>query len=406
MKIVGLKGENIKRIRAVQITPEGNLVVIGGQNEQGKSSVLDLILMGLGGKGAICPEPVRKGEKKGFSEIDLGDLLVKRTFTSTGGGTLTVSNKDGATYKSPQTMLDALVGPISFDPLAFSRMRPADQAATLQTLLGDKFTASLAELDDKIKQTFDARAEVNRDIKRLGAPTEVEPAERVDVSKIIAEKEAITAFNREQDSREYLRKDVAEDGQRIKARITKLESELAEAKEELAQITEHYKKLPKPELHKPLDEVNSKLASVDETNRQAAAYEAYQLHTTEIKAMNEKSQGLTDALESLRRDRLSLLSKAKFPVDGLGLEDGRVTFEGLPFEQASQARQLEVSVAMGLAANPKLSVLLIRDGSLLDDAHLATIAKMAKEADAQVWLERVGEGEECSIIIEDGMVKG
>jgi hypothetical protein len=84
-------------------------------------------------------------------------------------------------------------------------------------------------------------------------------------------------------------------------------------------------------------------------------------------------------------------------------EDG-ITFNGLPFEQASSAEQLRVAVAMGLALNPTLRVLLIRDGSLLDAENLGMVAEMAAEADAQVWIERVGEGDECAVVIEDGHV--
>jgi len=47
---------------------------------------------------------------------------------------------------------------------------------------------------------------------------------------------------------------------------------------------------------------------------------------------------------------------------------------------------------------------LIRDGSLLDEDNLGMIAKFAAEKDAQVWIERVSEGAECQVIMEDGLV--
>lgn len=52
-------------------------------------------------------------------------------------------------------------------------------------------------------------------------------------------------------------------------------------------------------------------------------------------------------------------------------------------------------------ANPKLKVVLIRDGSLLDENSLRTVGEMAEAAGAQVWLETVGKDGE-GIIIEDG----
>ena len=98
------------------------------------------------------------------------------------------------------------------------------------------------------------------------------------------------------------------------------------------------------------------------------------------------------------------MAAAAFPVVGLGFNDNGVTFNGVPFSQASSAEQLRVSVAMGLALNPTLRVVLIRDGSLLDDDSLAMVATMAAEKDSQVWIERVGHGEETSVVIEDGAV--
>ena len=101
-----------------------------------------------------------------------------------------------------------------------------------------------------------------------------------------------------------------------------------------------------------------------------------------------------------------MISKAAYPVAGLGFDQlGGVTFNGLPFSQASTAEQLRVSVAIGLALNPQLRVLLIRDGSLLDDDSMKMVAKMAAKADAQVWIERVEIDGQVSVVIEDGAIK-
>ena len=93
------------------------------------------------------------------------------------------------------------------------------------------------------------------------------------------------------------------------------------------------------------------------------------------------------------------------PIDGLSFDSDGVYFKGVPFSQASSAEKLRVSVAMGIAMNPELKVLLIRDGSLLDQKNLKLIAGMANDSGHQVWVERVGSGEECQVIIEDGYVQ-
>ena len=100
------------------------------------------------------------------------------------------------------------------------------------------------------------------------------------------------------------------------------------------------------------------------------------------------------------------IAAAKMPVAGLGFGDGVVTYNDIPFDQASSAEQLRVSLAIAMAANPKLRVIRIEDGSLLDEDSLAQIAAMAKDHDYQVWIERVETSGKVGFVIEDGHVKG
>src|SRR4051794_27498721 len=130
IKIISLECENFKRLRAVAIRPNGNLVEITGKNGAGKSSVLDAIWAALAGKKAIQKQPVRKGQEKAEITLDLGHLKVRRTFTDKGADfttTLTVTSADGGKFASPQDVLDTLCGEFSFEPLAFARLKPEDQ---------------------------------------------------------------------------------------------------------------------------------------------------------------------------------------------------------------------------------------------------------------------------------------
>ena len=48
--VTELRAENFKRVKAVQLTPApSGLTVLGGNNNQGKTSVLDAIAWALGG---------------------------------------------------------------------------------------------------------------------------------------------------------------------------------------------------------------------------------------------------------------------------------------------------------------------------------------------------------------------
>ena len=153
MKIVKLTANNFKKLKAVEIVPEGNTVVISGKNGAGKSSVLDAIMAALCGKKA-CPEmPIREGEKSAKVEVDLGDFKVTRTFTQTGGA-VSIVGKNGLQTKSPQAILDRTVGDLSFDPLAFFNEKPREQRQILMDMVGLTFVdLDLAFADIKAKRS-------------------------------------------------------------------------------------------------------------------------------------------------------------------------------------------------------------------------------------------------------------
>ncbi len=416
MKIVRLAVENVKRVEAVDITPQGDVVVIGGQNGAGKTSVLDSIAYAIGGK-RLCPaKPLREGAKKGSVDVDLGELRVVRTFTKSPKSgevksEIVVTEAAGGAVSSPQTLLDRLVGDLSFDPLEFVRMKAEDQVKVLRQVAGVDTDA----VDKEIGRVYEERRTIGAALKTAEAGLEeIEhfadtPAGLVDVQALLKERDAALAHNRELSDSEALiqskRKAIA-DGW---AAVKRLERQIDADRARVNALTEETDRLAEEiKQREPRDTsaITQQIDSAQETNRRVQANQFYMKAAARVKTLGDEHDRTEAALAQLREKRVGIVQKAKMPIDGLDLGDGGVLYRGVPFEQASSAEQLRVSVAMGLALNPELKVLLIRDGSLLDDANLATIAAMAHEADAQVWIERVGEGEECSVVIEEGRVKG
>ena len=428
MKIVKLLVENIKRIIAVEMHPEGNMVVIGGENAQGKSSVLDAITMALRGKAAFTRQPVHQGAERGQIVAELDDLVVTRTITADGNTTLVVASRDGARYPSPQSVLNKLVGALSFDPLAFVNQDAKKQLESVRGLVGLDFT----ELDTQRQALYDERTGVNRDARRAqdladSMPSYPEaPAEQVNALELLDRREAINKHNKKQEQRGKNIEKAQEDVEAARDEVSKCLKELAAAESELATAQENVAAakadlataqdeqanqerdlgdLPVPVEPQSTDEVDAELASINQVNEQVTANR----QKADAKAMadgfKEAAARLTELIQGLDEQKAQAMAEAKFPVPGLGFDEQGITFNGLPFSEASSAEQLRVSVAMGLAMNPTLKVLLIRDGSLLDNDNLRMVGEMAAEADAQVWVERVGEGEEVSVVIEDGAVK-
>lgn len=416
MKIIKLESENIKRIQAVEIKPDGSLIIIGGNNGAGKSSVLDSIQYALGGGDSIPSQPIRKGEKKATVVVDLGDLKVTRVFTEK-GTRLVVANKDGSVHPTPQSILDDLTGRLSFDPLEFARMKSDRQALTLKNLVG----LDLSSLDEKRDGFYANRTEINREVKALEGRIEAMPEydnvsdKEISVSELGDELERRMTTNQanaeERAMCDVRAGNVSETMERIKGiqeQIAQLERTLTVKMRDLEIQQNEYAKAQKrinTLVDLDVNEIKKNISEAETVNAKIRSNRQLSELTIQHAGKLAKVAALNENIKRVDGSKADLLASAKFPVDGLAFDEHGVTYNGLPFDQASSAEQLRVSVAMGIAMNPKLKILLIRDGSLLDKANLSLIAQMAQDADSQVWLERVGEGKEVSVIIEDGTVK-
>jgi hypothetical protein len=411
LTIVRLSAENVKRLKAVEIAPDGNLVVLSGRNGQGKTSVLDAITYALGGKGAVCAEPVRRGQESAEIVCDLGDLVVKRRFTVGGGTTLEVTSRDGLRFPSPQAMLDKLVGELTFDPLAFARQDGKAQLETLRKLLGLNFS----EADRESELAYNERTHVNRELKaaeaRLKAMPPMHagtPKEPVNPGDLAGEMQRANLHNSENARARHQVEKGREDLQRRQADIAKMRDALARAEAELQELTAvQADREAKVSTLADIDTapIFHRMKDADAVNQRVRANQQRAEAEKEVAAKRAKSDELTSRLDEIQQWKANEVANAKMPVTGLGLSEDGVTLNGLPLDQASAAEQLRVSVAIGIAMNPRLRVLLLRDASLLDRDSLALLADMAKAAGAQVWLERVEDDSATAVVIEDGMVK-
>lgn len=401
-KIVRLESTNYKRIKAVEIAPDpdGNLVIVAGNNGQGKSSILDSITAALGGVNAkTTPKPIRDGEERAEIILETEDLVVVRRFTAS-GTTLTVKSPDGAVYPKGQAKLDDLLGKLSLDPLAFTQLSDKDQLATLLNLVQLPFDPD--ELAAERKELFDERTDVNRELKQARAAAEsihttpdMADLKPVSVTDLLKEYRDGQSLNHEIDVALTARNGWAEKVERVKRDLADAEQHLKAAEERLATAP------PKVDL----EVIQSKLDNAEQINADVRTFDSWVQASTEVSQKQEEADEITAQIEAIDKRKAEGLAAAVFPVDELGFDESGVTFKGVPFKQASSAEQLRVSLAMAIALNPKLRVIRIADGSLLDSDNLALVESIAREHDFQVWIEMVGDGEGRGIIIEDGEIK-
>lgn len=415
-KIVQLTASNVKRLQAVSIKPDGSTVVIGGRHGNGKSSVLDSIVYAITGTKSLPPQPLRRGTSKGYIDLDLGDLKIRRTFNRKGDAdyttSLEVKRANGDKVSSPQALLDTLCSSLAFDPLEFARMKPKAQLEALKSLVNLDFT----DVDRDRSRLYAERTEVNRQTQQKKAELETTPkidgvpAAEVSISeRLAALRKAESANKANADQRKLLsskEQSLAAKNIEVKRLEEALTSALNErdaiekAVEAQAEIVES---LP---ADVDLQGLQTELSEAETINRHVRQNQKRAAVANAFKELSDKGDELTSQIEEIDDKKSAAMKSAKFPVDGLSFGNDGVLLNGLPLEQANTAAQIELSVAMGLALNPTLRVMLVRDGSSLfaDETGLGLIAKLAEQHDAQVWIERASIGEECSVIIDDGRV--
>jgi DNA repair exonuclease SbcCD ATPase subunit len=397
LHVVELRAENFKRLKAVRIKPGGNVVIIGGENFQGKSTVLDCLLVAMGGAKVAPAEPIRRGEKEANIFLDLGELTVELTFDQKNGRQLVVRNADGKKLASPQSILDKLYNAVAFNPLEFASQDKAKRVAILKRLAGIDFV----DLDTKRNAAYEARTGVGRvradaEARISTFPTScvTAPDEEVSVAALMAEKEAADKANAA----------IAEKMRRLtmaEARLEQLKKEMAEATAE-SEAAATAVKVSAPAID--TTPIVEKIKGAEDVNRTVRAKKDRAKAVEAFKAKDREYADLTKQIEAIDEEKAARLGKAKWPIEGLGFGEDDITFKGLPWEQASSAEQLRVSLAIGIALNPRLRVLRVPDASLLDKKSMQIIRDTAEAEDFSMWIERVGDGDEGAVIIEDGEV--
>lgn len=439
--IIRVQAENFRKLKVLDFQPNRYITKVSGANGAGKTSALDAILCALDKRKTVDAKELRAGERRGGIRIETNTHIITRRMDEN-GGTLTIEAKDSKTLvKEPVDWLAAIAGNLGFDPLAFMRMTGEQQAEKLKGIVQlDADVDELEEKNDADSQLITSRkAEMKRMIAARDSIT-VDPnipREPIDIDALLKESQAIEASNREIERQQREREDKRRRGEECERIARAKDKEIEELRERIKRLTIESREadneasdlLGELERAEPLAELKdrsaiaNRISEASTTNLQVssnkAAREQYDRMTTEIDSLETEVNNLKAIVSDRKQTAAKALENAQFPIPGLSFlwqtegSNGQrlkhpkriVTYHGLPLEDASTGEQIRVSAAIGMAGKPELRFLLIREGSLLDDAGMEILEKMAAENDWQVLIEMVDTSGKVGVYLEDGEIK-
>lgn len=403
IKITNLELENIKRIKAVQLTPsESGLTVIGGNNGQGKTSVLDGIAWALGGDKFKPSQPQRDGSViPPHLRVTLSNgLIVERRGDKSA---LKITDPNGG--KGGQQLLNEFISQLALDLPKFMQATSREKAQTLLRIIGvgDK----LAALEQQEQNAYNQRRAVGQvaDQKQKYAdelPSYPDvPAEEISISELIRQQQDILARNGE-NQRLRNNRDICEQ-ELLRARQEY--DRAAEALAKAQQDAETARRSAEDIQDESTAEIEENIRNIDILNAKVRANRERDRAVAQAQESREQYGELTAKIEDIRAQKTALLSGADLPLPGLSVEDGELTYNGAKWDCMSGAEQLRVSTAIVRRLNPQCGFVLMDKLEQMDAATLAEFGAWLEQEGLQVIATRVSTGGECSIIIEDGYAK-
>ena len=425
VKISSLELENVKRIRAVELTPTSDgLTVIGGRNAQGKTSVLDAIAWALGGKKMQPNSPNRDGSANPahlLVKLNNG-IVVERKGK---GGSLYVTDQTGR--KAGQTLLNEFIGQLALNLPKFLECTDKERADYLLDIIG--VGDELVRIDTNIQRAYDERRSIGQmQTRKAKAAEELPhyddaPAVPVSVAELVQQQQEILARNGENQRKrnrigEIEREMVAANSNvnLLNARLEELKRQAEKLEKDMTQEMERRDKLlddltdarkTAEELQdESTEEIEESIAKIEQTNAKVAANRMWTEAKKEADQLKAEYDGMTETIEKLRADRTRLLDDANMPLHGLSVENGLLVYNGHVWSDMSSAEQLQVATAIVRATNPSCGFVLVDKLEQMDSETLREFGAWCESEELQVIGTRVATDDTCTVIIEDGRVIG
>jgi hypothetical protein len=416
MNILQLSITDLKKVSAIEINPEdGKPVVLTGDNANGKSSVLESIILALSNKG--LDDPIRHGRPSASVKLTLGsdkvEYFLERRITKK-GDYLTLTDALGAPVAKAQTFLNGIIGNYAFDPLEFTKLKSKDQVEALKIAAGLDFS----EVDSERAAAYSERTTVARDGKEVAAqlaavpaPADDVPTDEVSASSLI---EVLEGLKDKIRSKQTFRDQVTNLKEQVRLKRERIntlqfdlkaaenaEQELIKGMEERTAAFDAVTEPTEEELKTAADAVNQ----IDATNAAVRSARQHRELSNRVVSLRQKHAALSRRIEVVDERKAEAIKNANLPLEGLELTDDGVMFNGTFFTQLSTAEQIRISTLVAMSQNPGLKIIIIREGALMNTTNLALISKLAADRGFQLWIEKFQESpSDIGFHIVDGAI--
>ncbi len=411
VKINTLELENIKRIRAVRIEPSQNgLTVIGGRNNQGKTSVLDAIAWALGGNKFRPSQAQREGSLvPPHLKIQLSNgLVVERK-----GKNSDLKVTDPAGNRSGQQLLDEFIEQLALDLPKFLNASGREKAETLLQIIGvkdrleelERAETQLYNQRHAIGQMADRKAKFARELPQWDDV----PEEPVSVSELIRQQQEILARNGENQRKRARAAQLENQVHLMQERVDSLAKQLQEASEQCAAAMKDLataQKSAEDLQDESTAQLEQNIRDIEALNVKIRANLDKEKAEDDARQYRDQYDSLSQEIDRVRNARMDLLNNAHLPLPGLSVENHELTYNGQQWDNMSGSDQLRVATAIVRRLNPECGFVLLDKLEQMDVETLREFGEWLEQEGLQAIATRVSTGSECSIIIEDGYDKG
>lgn len=411
IKINKLEIENVKRIKAVKIEPtKDGLTIIGGRNNQGKTSVIDSIAWALGGDRYKPSQAAREGSviPPNLHIVMSNGLVVERKGKNS---SLKVTDPNG--NKGGQQLLNEFVEQLALNLPKFMESSGKEKAHTLLQIIG--VGDQLAALEKEEKELYNRRLAIGQiaDQKKKFADEQTyypdAPKELVSPSELIRQQQEILARNGENQKKREQVEAIQQQVSMLREQIEEKERQLAELKEKFEHVF-HDLMIAQTSVKDLQDESTAELEesiiNIEEINRKVRANMDKDKAEDDAREYKDQYNALTVEITDVRQKQIDLLKSAELPLPELSVKDGELIYKGQQWDNMSGSDRLTVSTAIVRKLNPKCGFVLLDKLEQMDEDTLNEFGHWLEQEGLQAIATRVSTGDECSIIIEDGYVKG